>query len=84
MGRLLGRSVVRMEHYRSILSTYVASDQVKNMHPELRDGFTKFSKLQNELRSASVNPIHTFQCKCFDHSSKGLFITCRRCTDERK
>ncbi|GBG27409.1 Hypothetical Protein FCC1311_036312 [Hondaea fermentalgiana] len=60
-GRLLGRSVVRINTVRAQAMEAINSEGLSNVRPELREGFQNFMELQNEIRAASMNPVHSVQ-----------------------
>jgi len=61
LGKVLGRSVVRVNSYRSRAIEALQSENFSSLRPELRDGFQSLMELQNEIRSASLNPVHSVQ-----------------------
>ena len=64
-GRLMGRSVARLTHWRSRFTTAIASESLANLHPELRKGFSGLMRVQSELMSATINPISSVQRMLF-------------------
>lgn len=67
LGRALGKNVVRVQYYRDNFSTAFTDEGLKSLHPELRRGFSSFMEVQNEIKAASVNPVHSMQRKLASH-----------------
>mmetsp|Transcript_4177 Transcript_4177/g.7970 ORF Transcript_4177/g.7970 Transcript_4177/m.7970 type:complete len:248 (-) Transcript_4177:172-915(-) len=55
----LGRAVVRVRNTRDVLTNTFTANAKSNIQPELKQGFSEFMQVQNDLRAATMNPIHS-------------------------
>jgi hypothetical protein len=70
-GVVLGKAVVRIQKQRDQLTMLMSDQSMSSLHPELRRGFANFMSIQNEVRSATINPVQSVQQLVMMRSAEG-------------